>query len=339
SVPRYVSDDEDHPHDEDLAAGGTASDDSPPRKGTVHVKDGIFEWGKRELSLVHGVKLQLCKIEREKVTDACEVRSLDARSAIVLLPVVEGDKRKDVRHPFRVTTSEPWAKFDRMWILDTGSKEETEAWVSLLKGVVAQVRAGRDGPRAARLLLPTPDGKDPMADPRKPRDAPDRDYEDTFRGRKLFPGQYPLQVGNFLSTFPITPYANLEIRANGDVILGRGAMPFLSEDKDPIWVHRSVGGYANGGLGCVLQSFWNSLGITKWVDLRVNLRVKNGRWRVGRGALCTMGQSPRPAGSWRRFLPWDARGQAIKKAWLELRDETFVIVSGEEVLWSSSPSP
>ncbi|CAN0308867.1 unnamed protein product [Scytosiphon promiscuus] len=45
-----------------------------PRKGTVHVKDGIFGWGKRELSLVHGVKLQLCKIEREKVTDACEVR-------------------------------------------------------------------------------------------------------------------------------------------------------------------------------------------------------------------------------------------------------------------------
>ncbi|CAN0308814.1 unnamed protein product, partial [Scytosiphon promiscuus] len=214
------------------------------------------------------------------------------------------------------------------WILDTGSKEETEAWVSLLKGVVAQVRAGRDGPRADKACASTPDGKDPMADSRKPRDASDRDYEGAFCGRNLFPSQYPLLVGNFLSTVPITTSANLEIRANGDVILGRGAMPSLSEDKDPIWVHRatgSVGGYANGGLGCVLQSFWKTLGITSGVDVPVNLRVKNGRWRVGRGALCTMGQSPRPAGSWRRFLPWDARGQAIKKAWLELRDETFVI--------------
>ncbi|CAN0504026.1 unnamed protein product, partial [Scytosiphon promiscuus] len=101
----------------------------------------------------------------------------------------------------------------------------------------------------------------------------------------------------------------------------------------------SIGSYANGGLGCVLQSLWETLGSSPREDVPVHLRVKNGRWRVGRGALCTIGLSPKPAGSWRRHLPWDARGQAIKAASLELRDETFVIVSGENIYWSSSPSP
>ncbi|CAM9929813.1 unnamed protein product, partial [Scytosiphon promiscuus] len=101
----------------------------------------------------------------------------------------------------------------------------------------------------------------------------------------------------------------------------------------------SSGGDPNGGLGCALQSFWETLGSSSREDVPVHLTVKNGRWRVGRSALCTLGQSPKPAGSWRRHLPWDARGQAIKAASLELRDGTLVVASGEDIFWSSLPSP
>ncbi|CAN0175522.1 unnamed protein product [Pylaiella littoralis] len=119
-------------------------------------------------------------------------------------------------------------------------------------------------------------------------------------------------------------------------------MPTSSAEDPPVWAHRatgSIGGMANGGLGCVLQSFWETLGSRKGTDVPVHLRVKNGRWRVGRGALCVMGRSPKPAGSWRTLLPWDARGEAIKAASLEFRGNTLVVASGQEVFWSSSPPP
>ncbi|CAN0532291.1 unnamed protein product, partial [Scytosiphon promiscuus] len=151
------------------------------------------------------------------------------------------------------------------------------------------------------------------------------------RGSSLSPSDLPLEVGQFLSTPPPgMDSVNLSIRGNGDVLLGRGDRPTSTSSDDPIWAHRatgSSGGDPNGGLGCALQSFWGTLGSSSREDAPVQLRVKNGRWRVGRGTLCTLGQSPKPAGSWRRHLPWDARGQAIKAASLELRDGTLVVAS------------
>ncbi|CAN0304535.1 unnamed protein product, partial [Scytosiphon promiscuus] len=209
------------------------------------------------------------------------------------------------------------------WTLDAGSEDEMNAWVSLLKGVVARARAGNEGRTS------TPAKGVPAAN--NPWDIYPPQSSLTPRGSSLSPSDLPLEVGQFLSTPPPSmDSVTLSIRRNGDVLLGRGDRPTSTSNDDPIWAHRSTGssgGDPNGGLGCALQSFWGTLGSSSREDAPVQMRVKNGRWRVGRGALCTLGQSPKPAGSWRRHLPWDARGQAIKAASLELRDGTLVVAS------------
>lgn len=157
-----------------------------------------------------------------------------------------------------------------------------------------------------------------------------------FRGSALAPDDFPLYVGQFLSTLSGENSANVEIREIGDILLSRGDTPASSLEDPPLWGHRatgSIGGYANGGLGCVIQYFLETLGNSKRPVTPVHLRVENARWRVGRGFLCTMGQSPKPAGSWRRFQPWDTHGQAIKAAALEIRGDHLVVAAGEEVFW------
>lgn len=152
---------------------------------------------------------------------------------------------------------------------------------------------------------------------------------------------YPLKPGQFMSTLPVTDSANLEVTEIGDIVLRSGDLPAYPTDEPALWSHRatgSIGGKANGGLGCVLELLWERLANGKSDDIPVHLSVKNGRWRVGRGPLCTMGQSPKPAGAWRVHLPWDSRGKVIKAASLQLlEDNTLVLASGGEVLWSSRP--
>ena len=60
-----------------------------------------------------------------------------------------------------------------------------------------------------------------------------------------------------------------------------------------------------GRLCCVLGELWQRH--TSRDEIPVTVSVKNGRWRVGRGAMCTLGRSPAPKGSLRRFLPWDEK--------------------------------
>lgn len=172
-----------------------------------------------------------------------------------------------------------------------------------------------------------------------------------FCGSILSPMDRPMTAGQFLSTLPILASTNLAITEVGDVLLRRGDLPAYSEPdlpvhaapEGPLWAHRatgSIGGKANGGLGCVVESWWSKAVRGKADDTPVHLSVKNGRWRIGRGRLCTMGKSPKPTGSWRTKLPWDARGKAIKDASLQLLDSgNLVVASGDDIFWdSSSPS-
>ena len=128
----------------------------------------------------------------------------------------------------------------------------------------------------------------------------------------------------------------MEVTEMGDVLLRAGLFP--DRAQDPLWAHRvtrTFGGRANGGLGCVLEELWQRY--TSRDEIPVTLSVKNGRWRVGRGPMCTLGRSPAPKGSLRRFLPWDERGQEIREgALFLLEDDSVVIAFGPNVLWDSS---
>ncbi|CAB1117662.1 unnamed protein product [Ectocarpus sp. CCAP 1310/34] len=224
------------------------------------------------------------------------------------------------------------------WTLDAESQSELDAWVSILTGaIIAQGPTGDeetnrfDGAPLAQNL-----GDSSVTSSNLGSDTPDA--SPAFRGHVISPGDYPLQTGQFLSTAPLVDSTNVEITEIGDVILRAGGFPAFSGDKPPLWAYRatgSTGDKADGGLGCVFESWWRRM--VKGTDEDVHLYVKNGRWRVGRGRLCTMGQSPRPHGSWRANLPWDAQGQAIKTAGLELRDRALVLVTPHgEILWSSA---
>ena len=178
-----------------------------------------------------------------------------------------------------------------------------------------------------------------------------------FRGSSLSPGDYPLQPGQFLSTLPLLDSASLEVTDVGDLVLRAGDLPAFpqavtaataaeegeeeeEEESSTLWAHRAsgFGGEANGGLGCVLESWWRKKINGEAADIPAHLSVKNGRWRVGRGGLCTMVRSPRPQGGWRAHLPWDARGRAIRAATLRILDsKALVVASGDEVVWSSVP--
>lgn len=127
----------------------------------------------------------------------------------------------------------------------------------------------------------------------------------------------------------------LEVTELGDILVSAGPVP--DRTQEPLWAYHSTGsfgGRANGGLGCALESLWQRFKGED--DIQVKLSVKNGRWRVGRGAMCTLGRSPAPKGSLRRLLPWDARGRAITKAILRLmQDGTVSISSDGTVFWDS----
>lgn len=191
--------------------------------------------------------------------------------------------------------------------------------------------------QAAPLAQNLGDPSDTSSKPHAPDASP------AFRGHVLSPEDYPLQTGQFLSTAPLVDSANLEITEIGDVILRAGDIPAFSGDEPPLWAYRatgSTGDKADGGLGCVLESWWGRVVKGANDDIPVHLCVKNGRWRVGRGRLCTMGQSPKPYGSWRANLPWDAQGRAIKTAGLEFRGSTLVLVTPQgKILWSSASPP
>ena len=129
------------------------------------------------------------------------------------------------------------------------------------------------------------------------------------------------------------PYT-LEVTGLGDILISPGLLP--NRTQDPLWVHRSTGPSGVNALGCALESLWQWA--SKADETKVNLSVKNGRWRVGRGKLCTFDQSPAPEGSWRRFLPWDERGQEITNATLYIMMDGYaVIVAGNSVVWVSYP--
>ena len=127
----------------------------------------------------------------------------------------------------------------------------------------------------------------------------------------------------------------MEITEPGDILVSIGRMP--DRTGELLWTFRATdafGGVANGGLGCAFESLLQRLQGKDPIE--VNLSVKNGRWRVGRGRMCTLGRSPAPAGSLRRFLPWDARGRAITSAVLHLmQDGTVLISSGDAIMWDS----
>ena len=173
----------------------------------------------------------------------------------------------------------------------------------------------------------------------------------TSRGSTLSPGDQPLQTQHFMSTLPGPDSVSLSVTEIGDIVLRREEPPVRSAEEAeeeqpplplPLWVHRatgSIGERANGGLMCLVESWWGRVVEERATDIPVHLSVKNGRWRVGRGGRCTLGQSPRPAGSWRVHLPWnDARGREIRAASLDLRENgELVVASGAgDVLWSSS---
>ncbi|CAN0329205.1 unnamed protein product, partial [Scytosiphon promiscuus] len=141
------------------------------------------------------------------------------------------------------------AKSSHVWTLDAGSEDEMNAWVSLLKDVVARARAGNEGPTVDDS---TPAKQVPA--PNHPWDVYPPQSSPISRGSSLSPSDLPLEVGQFLSTPPPSmDSVNLSIRGNGDVLLGRGDKPTSTSSDDPIWAHRSTGSSGsdpNGGLGC-----------------------------------------------------------------------------------------
>ena len=158
-------------------------------------------------------------------------------------------------------------------------------------------------------------------------------FEPAFCGNALSPRDDPLLVGQFLSTLPLVDSANVEVTDVGDIIFRKGDLPAFPTEDSPVWAHRvtgTTGGRANGGAMCALMSR---------LGFQVELSVKNGQWRVGRGLLCNMGQSPRPEGSWWAHVPFNARGNAIRNASFRIEDDgqTLVVASGDVILWSSDP--
>eukprot|EP00752_Nemacystus_decipiens_P013866 g12312.t1 len=161
-----------------------------------------------------------------------------------------------------------------------------------------------------------------------------------FRGSTLSPRDAPLKPGEFLSTAPSSRPTNLEVTEVGDVLLRRGDVPALSDPAEPLWAHRAIGSSdgrkADGGIRCALQSWWLE-NVLRVDDHPVEMSVHHGRWRVGRGRFCTLGQSPRPRGWWKANLPWSATGQNIRNAALRLQDDgNLIVASKEDTFWDSS---
>ncbi|CAN0104412.1 unnamed protein product [Ectocarpus sp. 6 AP-2014] len=164
----------------------------------------------------------------------------------------------------------------------------------------------------------------------------------TFRGNSMSVDDYPLIPGQFLSAAPVVNSANLEVTEVRDLILRQGDIPAYPTGHTLGTPRYGVGrGYStSGGLGCAVEARWErATNGGEDMGVPVHLAVKNGRWRVGRGWMCTLGRSPRVEGGWRVHLPWDSHRKAVKVASLQLRDSS-VVMSPEDghILWSSSSS-
>eukprot|EP00904_Undaria_pinnatifida_P003885 jgi/Undpi1/13498/HiC_scaffold_8.g03157.m1 len=231
------------------------------------------------------------------------------------------------------------------------------AWVSYTKRVARKAKRDAGRVELADILLENAEGMaewmalleratgngkgegDVLIEPTKGTRPPGlHTIDPRNRGSKLGPKDEPLLPGSYLShpePFPGRA-TTLEVTELGDLLLHAGRVPDRTED--PLWAHRSTGGFGShhtvGGFGCAVEAFLQRLNGEE--DVQLNLSVKNGRWRVGRGMLCTMGRSPAPKGSWKRFLPWDARGRAIVEAELEMLPDGSVNISwGESVMWNA----
>ena len=224
--------------------------------------------------------------------------------------------------------------------------------VALVPSTTAPCHACVNEPPSASPTTPYACGNDPpsasstnpyqlRADPRasskardKARSPPEPMYSDS-RGWKLGPDDDPLVPGEHLSNLWLHKPTTMEVTEIGDVLLSPGFTP--DREQDPLWAHRvmgAFGGRANGGFFCALEN-WLQRQING-EELQVKLTVKNGRWRVGRGAMCTLGKSPAPEGSLRRFLPWDERGQAMRAASLYLlQDDSAIIAYEQHLFWYS----
>ncbi|CAN0201726.1 unnamed protein product, partial [Ectocarpus fasciculatus] len=240
---------------------------------------------------------------------------LDRSSEVVRVSEHDVGKTGNGRFMFRVVTGDPRGKTNTKWTLDAKRQSELDAWISILtEAIIAQGHAGDEetnpfdaAPLAQNL------GDSSVTSSKLGPDTPDAVSPPTNRGHAMSPKDYPLQTGQFLSTAPLVDSANLEVTEIGDVILRAGDFPAFSGEKPPLWAYRatgSTGDKADGGLVCVMESWWRRAVKGADGDIPVHLYLKNGRWRVGKGWLCTVGKSPKPHGSWRTNLPWDTPGRA-----------------------------
>ncbi|CAM9735229.1 unnamed protein product [Ectocarpus sp. 12 AP-2014] len=311
------------------------------RQGTVNVKTFVSWWRPHQLSLVDGFVLKLCKMTRGGQEKSCQDMPLESSTEVVRVEGKHGRPRKDGRFVFRVSTGTPRGLTNKRWELDAGSSADLDTWMSVVERVTT-----RDFEKEADFFGDTPRADNPGDSFKFSMELGPFTFAPTpaFRGDSISVDDYPLIPGQFLSTAPVVESANLEVTEVEDLILRQGDIPAFPTDHAPLWAHRvtgSVGGTAHGGLGCAIEAWWER--VTNGgedMGVPVHLAVKNGRWRVGRGWMCTLGRSPRVAGGWRVHLPWDSHGKALKAASLQLRDGS-VVMSTEDghILWSSSPSP
>lgn len=153
------------------------------------------------------------------------------------------------------------------------------------------------------------------------------------RGNSLRPDDPPLKVGQSLADMRRT--VKIEISDLGDITLSPTGNNH--KDKEPVWAYRAPttwGNRADGGIGCTAERLLRKA-IGKG-EIPMTLQVRNGRWRIGRGALCTLGKSSRPEGSLRSLLQDDPRGKALRTASLTVYSDRVVISSGPDVMWDSS---
>eukprot|EP00752_Nemacystus_decipiens_P005979 g5400.t1 len=304
-------------------------------------------WSLGELSF-NSNGLRYCGIEGGETTSSCQEFPLDGSSEAVVLEEDKWKTEEEGRFSVRVMTGAPRGKKNRMWVLGMQTRDELQQVVNSIRIVIGQSPAVEDNEMAQRMIARTPNDKfvfERTLGPDTIQPIP------AFRGDTLSPQDAPLKTGQYLSTLPALSSVNVEITEVGDIILRRGDLPAYpsptgSDPEDGVlWAHRatgSVGGRANGGVGCVLESLWRRF-IIGVDDVPVNLSVKHGRWRVGRGTFCTMGASSTPAGRWRVYLPhWtpgNAWGKALRAASLQLLPNgNLVVAAGAMVFWKSSTS-
>ncbi|CAN0104281.1 unnamed protein product [Ectocarpus sp. 6 AP-2014] len=320
---------------------GDAKTNNNIRQGTVKVKTFVSWWRPRQLSLVDASTLKLCKKTHGRGVKSCQDMPLDSSTEVVRVEGKHGRPRKGGRFVFRVSTGTPRGLTNKRWELDAGSSADLDTWMSVIEGVTTP-----DFGKEADFFGDTPRAGDLGDSFKFSMELGPFTFAPTpaFRGDSISVDDYPLIPGQFLSTAPVVKSANLEVTEVGDLILRQGDIPAYPTDDTPLWAHRvtgSVGDTANGGLGCALEAWWErATNGGEDMGIPVHLSVKNGRWRVGRGWMCTLGRSPRVAGGWRVHLPWDSHGKAVKAASLQVRDGSAVMATEDgHILWSSSPSP